>query len=182
MPRPERRDPAARVGPRARLPARPHEERGGTEAGTSRHPAAAPRCPPAGSGAAEGAAAPRRRRANARGAASRSALPRGRARRLPGAVGGRPRERGARGGSGRAAAGRGARGRRCGAEQPPQNSASRRRPAPSTHFYICAPFQSSVTCPAPRPIGGALWSGQWKGPGQSARRLAWRQPMGTGLC
>lgn len=47
-------------------------------------------------------------------------------------------------------------------------------PAPSAHFYICAPFQSSVTCPALRPIGGALWSGQWKGLGQSTRRLPWR--------
>lgn len=69
--------------------------------------------------------------------------------------------------------------RRLSARQAP---APRRRPAPSADFYICAPFRSRVTCPAPRPIGSALWSGQWKGRGQWARRLAWRQPMGAGLC
>lgn len=63
-----------------------------------------------------------------------------------------------------------------------QAPAPRRPPAPSADFYICAPFRSRVTCPAPRPIGSALWSGQWKGRGQWARRLAWRQPMGAGLC
>lgn len=191
-PRPERTDPTAGVGPRARLPGRPREHCGGSGGGA----------PPGGgwNPAARGTPHPRlgvrlreaglrrgRRRygRDARTPAAPRPAPRspgGRARGLPGAAGGRPRERGARGGGGRAAEGRAALGWRCGAEQPPQNSASRRRPAPSTHFYICAPFRSSVTCPAPRPIGEALWSGQWKGPGQSARRLAWRQPMGTGLC
>lgn len=102
--------------------------------------------------------------------------------RTPGATTNGPEGKGTATAAGGTEAGCTPRRRQRSTKLPLQNSTSRRRPAPSTHFYICAPFQSSVTCPAPRPISEALWSGQWKRLGQSVGRLAWRQPMGTGLC